>query len=91
MKLSVISVCSNICDLAFFWHGGTQGSHISYCHKWLNHLVLVLFQTGAAGGMSSNITPMSRSGMESMGGNYAGTSDMINNGLNANQNQVSFK
>lgn len=29
--------------------------------------------------------------MESMGGNYGGTSDMINNGLNANQNQVSFK
>lgn len=28
--------------------------------------------------------------MESMGGSYAGTSDMINNGLNANQNQVNF-
>lgn len=41
--------------------------------------------------MSSNITPMSRPGIGSMGGSYAGASDMVNNGLSANQNQVSIK
>ena len=39
--------------------------------------------------MSSNITSMSRSGMDNMGGSYAGANDMTNNGLSANQNQVS--
>lgn len=38
--------------------------------------------------MSSNVTPMSRPDMESMGGGYAGANDMANNGLSANQNQV---
>lgn len=43
---------------------------------------------GVGGGMSSNATPMSRSGMDNMGGSYAGANDMTNNGLSANQNQV---
>lgn len=50
-----------------------------------------LFQSGAGGGMSSSVTPMSRPGMGSiggMGGGYAGANDMTNNGLSANQNQV---
>uniref|UniRef100_A0A671WSJ4 Replication protein A2 n=1 Tax=Sparus aurata TaxID=8175 RepID=A0A671WSJ4_SPAAU len=42
---------------------------------------------GVGGGMSSNATPMSRSGMDNMGGSYAGANDMTNNGLSANQNQ----
>lgn len=54
------------------------------------HLVLFLFQSGAGGGMSSNVTPMSRPDMGSMGGSYAGANDMANNGLSANQNQVSI-
>ena len=53
-------------------------------------LVSFLFQPGAAGGMSSSVTSMSRSGKESMGGAYAGANDMVNNGLSANQNQVSL-
>ncbi|XP_028435784.1 replication protein A 32 kDa subunit isoform X1 [Perca flavescens] len=48
--------------------------------------------TGAGGGMSSGITPMSRPGnlgnTGSMGGGYAGATDMTNNGLSTNQNQV---
>lgn len=43
---------------------------------------------GVGGGMSSNVTSMSRSGMDNMGGSYAGANDMTNNGLSANQNQV---
>lgn len=42
--------------------------------------------------MSSNDTPMSRPSVErtgGMGGGYAGANDMTNNGLSANQNQVS--
>nr|ACQ58571.1 Replication protein A 32 kDa subunit [Anoplopoma fimbria] len=42
----------------------------------------------AGGGMSSDVTPISRPAMESRGGSYAGASDMGNNGLSANQNQV---
>lgn len=41
--------------------------------------------------MSSSVTPVSRPGMESIGGTrggYAGANDMANNGLSANQNQV---
>lgn len=56
-----------------------------------NHLVLFLFQSGAGGGVSSSVTPMSRPGTESMGGGYAGANDMANNGLSANQNQVTLK
>ncbi|XP_040899874.1 replication protein A 32 kDa subunit [Toxotes jaculatrix] len=55
------------------------------------HMVLSKPQTmlGAGGGMSSNITPVSRPGiMGGMGGGYAGANDMANNGLSANQNQV---
>lgn len=54
------------------------------------HMMLSKSQTmsGAAGGMSSNVKPMSRLGMETMGGSYAGASDMSNNGLSGNQNQV---
>ncbi|XP_053183935.1 replication protein A 32 kDa subunit [Scomber japonicus] len=54
------------------------------------HMALSKPQTtpGAAGGMSSSVTSMSRSGKESMGGAYAGANDMVNNGLSANQNQV---
>lgn len=40
--------------------------------------------------MSTNVNPMSRPGMDSMGGSYAGANDMANNGLSANQNQVSL-
>ena len=44
--------------------------------------------------MSSNVTPMSRPDMDrdmgNMGGSYAGANDMANNGLSANQNQVSL-
>lgn len=53
-----------------------------------NHLNLCLFQSAGGGGMSSNVTPMSRPVKESMGGGYAGANDMANNGLSANQNQV---
>ncbi|XP_042281245.1 replication protein A 32 kDa subunit [Thunnus albacares] len=57
------------------------------------HMALGKPQTmsGAGGGMSSSVTPMSRPGMGSiggMGGGYAGANDMTNNGLSANQNQV---
>lgn len=55
-----------------------------------HHLVLFLFQTGVGGGMSSNVTSMSRPDMGGMGGSYAGANDMVNNGLSANQNQVSL-
>lgn len=56
------------------------------------HMVLSKPQTtmGGGGGMSSNV-PMSGSGtgnMGSMGGSYMGASDMGNNGLSPNQNQV---
>ncbi len=40
--------------------------------------------------MSSNVPPMSRPVMGGMGGSYAGANDMANNGLSANQNQVSI-
>ncbi|KAM7421244.1 hypothetical protein PAMA_015408 [Pampus argenteus] len=43
---------------------------------------------GTGGGISSDVTPMSRPGTGSMGGGYAGANDMVNNGLSANQNQV---
>ncbi|XP_026172602.1 replication protein A 32 kDa subunit [Mastacembelus armatus] len=51
------------------------------------HMALGKPQTmpGARGGMTSDITPMSR---PAMGGGYAGANDMTNNGLSANQNQV---
>nr|XP_020445899.1 replication protein A 32 kDa subunit [Monopterus albus] len=57
------------------------------------HMVLSKPQTmsGAGGGMSSNLTPMSRPGMggiDTMRGGYAGANDMVNNGLSASQNQV---
>ncbi|KAL7393065.1 hypothetical protein ABVT39_006032 [Epinephelus coioides] len=54
------------------------------------HMMLSKSQTmsGAKGGMSSDIKPMSRPGMDSMGSSYAGGMDMTNNGLSANQNQV---
>lgn len=57
------------------------------------HMVLSKPQTmsGAGGGMSSSVTPMSRPTMASaggMGGGYAGGNDMANNGLSPNQNQV---
>uniref|UniRef100_UPI0037E99632 replication protein A 32 kDa subunit n=1 Tax=Semicossyphus pulcher TaxID=241346 RepID=UPI0037E99632 len=54
------------------------------------HMVLNKSQTTPAegGGMSSNITPMSRPDTGSMGGSYAGAREMVNNGLSANQNQV---
>ncbi|XP_070822791.1 replication protein A 32 kDa subunit [Chaetodon trifascialis] len=54
------------------------------------HMVLSKPQTmpGAGVGMSTNVTPMSRPGMDSMRGSYAGANDMTNNGLSANQNQV---
>lgn len=55
----------------------------------LKKLNFVFLQSGGVGGgMSSNATPMSRSGMDNMGGSYAGANDMTNNGLSANQNQV---
>ncbi|XP_031145344.1 replication protein A 32 kDa subunit isoform X2 [Sander lucioperca] len=48
--------------------------------------------TGAGGRMSSDVMPMSRPGnlgnTGSMGGGYAGATDMTNNGLSTNQNQV---
>lgn len=53
----------------------------------------ILFQSGAGGGMSSSAMPMSRPTMGGMDGNvggYAGANDMTNNGLSANQNQVSL-
>ncbi|XP_076592488.1 replication protein A 32 kDa subunit [Chaetodon auriga] len=54
------------------------------------HMVLSKPQTmpGAGVGMSTNVTPMSRPGMDSMRGSYTGANDMANNGLSANQNQV---
>ncbi|XP_042345990.1 replication protein A 32 kDa subunit [Plectropomus leopardus] len=54
------------------------------------HMMLSKSQTmsGVGVGMSSNVKPMTRPGMESMGGSYGGASDMANNGLSANQNQV---
>ncbi|KAE8289058.1 Replication protein A 32 kDa subunit [Larimichthys crocea] len=54
------------------------------------HMVLSKPQStpGTGGGTSSNVTPMSRPGMESMRGSYSGANDMANNGLSANQNQV---
>lgn len=53
-----------------------------------NHFILCLFQSAGGGGMSSNVTPMSRPDKERMGGGYAGANVMANNGLSANQNQV---
>ncbi|XP_034554174.1 replication protein A 32 kDa subunit [Notolabrus celidotus] len=44
--------------------------------------------SSAGGGMSSDITPMSRPAAGNMGGSYSGAMDMVNNGLSANQNQV---
>lgn len=45
--------------------------------------------SGGGGGMSSHVTPMSRPGMDSTGGGYAGANDLANvNGLSGNQNQV---
>ncbi|XP_059195753.1 replication protein A 32 kDa subunit [Centropristis striata] len=44
--------------------------------------------SGAGGGMSSNITSMSKPGLTNTGGSYAGAMDMANNGLSGNQNQV---
>lgn len=41
--------------------------------------------------MNTNTPPTARTDMGSMGGGYAGAQDMINNGLSANQNQVSPK
>lgn len=57
------------------------------------HMVLSKPQTmsGAGGGMSSSVTPMSRPTMANsggMGGSYAGGNNMANNGLSPNQNQV---
>uniref|UniRef100_A0A3Q3VTT8 Replication factor A protein 2 n=1 Tax=Mola mola TaxID=94237 RepID=A0A3Q3VTT8_MOLML len=54
------------------------------------HMVLSKPQSmsGAGGGMSSNVMPVSRPGSENMGGGYAGANNMANNGLSANQNQV---
>ncbi|XP_018554209.1 replication protein A 32 kDa subunit [Lates calcarifer] len=54
------------------------------------HMVLGKPQSmsGAGGGTSSNVAPMSRSGTDNTGGSYAGANDMVNNGLSANQNQV---
>lgn len=52
------------------------------------HMALSKPQSGAGGGMSSNVTPMSRPVTEHTGGVYAGAHDMVNNGLSANQNQV---
>lgn len=46
---------------------------------------------GTGGGMSSNVTSVSRPGMASgaaVTGSYAGATDMVNNGLSGNQNQV---
>lgn len=54
-----------------------------------NYLVLFLFQLSAGGGMSIDVTPNSRPAGESTGGSYAGANIMANNGLSANQNQVS--
>lgn len=54
------------------------------------NLVLFLFQSGARGEMSFNATTMSRPGVGSAAGGYAGANDMANNGLSANQNQVSL-
>lgn len=56
------------------------------CSK--SYILFLLQSGGVGGGMSSNATPMSRSGMDNMGGSYAGANDMTNNGLSANQNQV---
>ncbi|XP_026225725.1 replication protein A 32 kDa subunit [Anabas testudineus] len=54
------------------------------------HMALSKPQTmsAARGEMSFNVPPMSRPGVGSMSGGYAGASDMANNGLSANQNQV---
>ncbi|XP_028280751.1 replication protein A 32 kDa subunit [Parambassis ranga] len=54
------------------------------------HMALGKPQTmsNIGGGMSSSVTPMSRPAIGGMGGSYAGANDMMNNGLNANQNQV---
>lgn len=53
------------------------------------HMVLNKSQSmSSGGGMSSDITPMSRPNTGNMGGSYSGAMDMINNGLSANQNQV---
>ncbi|XP_020509706.1 replication protein A 32 kDa subunit isoform X2 [Labrus bergylta] len=52
------------------------------------HMALNKSQTmPAAGGMNSNVTPMSRPDTGSMGGSYVGAMEM-NNGLSGNQNQV---
>jgi len=58
---------------------------VVYAHMALNKTQTM---SSPAGGMSSSMTPMSRPGMESMGGGYAGAKDMANNGLSASQNQV---
>lgn len=52
--------------------------------------VWVLFQVGGVGGELSKVPPMSRMATGNMGGGYTGASDMVNNGLTASQNQVSF-
>ncbi|XP_034731111.1 replication protein A 32 kDa subunit isoform X2 [Etheostoma cragini] len=58
------------------------------------HMALSKSQTmtGVGGGMSSEVTPVSRPGnlgnTGSMRGGYAGAADVTNNGLSANQNQV---
>lgn len=76
-----------VVNLAFLSVFNTRG-HV------YNNLVLFLFQTGAGGRMSSDVMPMSRPGnlgnTGSMGGGYAGATDMTNNGLSTNQNQVSL-
>lgn len=50
-----------------------------------------MFQSGVGGGISSQITPMSKQSTDSTDGGYAGANDMAKNGLSANQNQVSLK
>ncbi|KAM9310138.1 replication protein A 32 kDa subunit isoform 2-T2 [Pholidichthys leucotaenia] len=54
------------------------------------HMALGKPQTmsNVGGGMSSNITPVSRPSAGTMAKGYPGANDMVNNGLSANQNQV---
>lgn len=91
-----------LCFSHLLYHRGTESylliSHFKvsvwgnifccYQESRQHNLVLFLFQSGAGGGMNINVTSMSRPGVGSMGGSYAGANDMANNGLSANQNQV---
>lgn len=78
MVVRVVSCCHSTC--IFVLLPGTLSKQ----------LVLFLFQPGAGRGTSGNITPMTGPVKENMGGSYAGANEMVNNGLSANQNQVSL-